>query len=185
MAVTRRLIAVDALDERAYRALIRQAAAAGDRSAGVHAYHACATVLNDELGVSPSRETQAAYEALLASDRAEEAPARPSEGPPQNRLVGRADPWAALGAALEEARAGRPRMALLTGEPGIGKSRLAEELVRWARTQGFAAAYGRCYAAEGGLVYATPATWLRTEPFLRWPPPAGLDLADRDRPPPA
>ena len=56
-------------------------------------------------------------------------------------------------------------MALLTGEPGIGKSRLAEELVRWARTQGFAAAYGRCYAAEGGLVYATPATWLRTEPF--------------------
>ena len=47
----------------------------------------------------------------------------------------------------------------------MGKSRLAEELVRWARTQGVAAAYGRCYAAEGGLVYATPATWLRTEPF--------------------
>ena len=85
--------------------------------------------------------------------------------PPQNRLVGRAEPWAALGAAVEEARAGRPTMALLTGEPGIGKSRLAEELVRWARTQGIAAAYGRCYAAEGGLVYATPATWLRTEPF--------------------
>ena len=77
MAVTRRLIAVDALDERAYRGLIRLAAAAGDRSAGLHAYHACATVLNDELGVSPSRETQAAYEALLAGDRAEEAPRAP------------------------------------------------------------------------------------------------------------
>ena len=165
MAVTRRLIAVDALDERAYRGLIRLAGAAGDRSAGLHAYHACATVLNDELGVSPSQETQAAYEALLAGDRAEEAPARPSEAPPQNRLVGRAEPWAALGAAVEEARAGHPTMALLTGEPGIGKSRLAEELVRWARTLGVAAAYGRCYAAEGGLVYATPATWLRTEPF--------------------
>ena len=165
MAVTRRLITVDALDERAYRALIRQASAAGDRSAGVNAYHACATVLNDELGVSPSRETQAAYEALLASDRPDEAQARPSEVPPQNRLVGRAEPWAALLAAVEDARAGRPTMALLTGEPGIGKSRLAEELVRWARTQGVAAAYGRCYAAEGGLVYATPATWLRTEPF--------------------
>ena len=165
MAVTRRLIAVDALDERAYRGLIRQAAAAGDRSAGVHAYHACATVLHDELGVAPSRETQAAYEALLAGDRAEEAPALPSEGPPPNRLIGRAEPWAALRAAVGNARVGRPTMALLTGEPGIGKSRLAEELVRWARTQGFAAAYGRCYAAEGGLVYATPATWLRTEPF--------------------
>ena len=166
MAVMRRLIAADVLDERAYRGLIRLAAAAGDRSAGVHAYHACATVLNDELGVTPSRDTQAAYEALLAGDRDEQAPARLSEGPPQNRLVGRAEPFAALGAAVDEARAGRPTMALLTGEAGIGKSRLCEELVRWARARGLPAAYGRCYAAEGGLVYATPATWLRTQPFL-------------------
>jgi DNA-binding SARP family transcriptional activator len=166
MAVMRRLIAADALDERAYRGLIRLAAAAGDRSAGLHAYHACSTVLNDELGVAPSRETQAAYEALLAGDRGKTAPARSTDATPQNRLVGRAAPWAALGAAVEEARAGRPTMALLTGDPGIGKSRISEELVRWARTQEIAAAYGRCYAAEGGLVYATPATWLRTEPFL-------------------
>jgi DNA-binding SARP family transcriptional activator/predicted ATPase len=165
MAVTRRLIAVDALDERAYRTLMRLATAAGDRSAGLHAYHACATVLNDELGVSPSRETQAVYETLLAGDRPDEAPPRASEGPPQSRLVGRAEEWAALEAAVEGAREGRATMALITGEPGIGKSRLAEELVRWARTQGFAAAYGRCYAAEGGLVYTTPSTWLRTEPF--------------------
>src|SRR5262245_12680789 len=165
MAISRRLIAVDSLDERAYRGLIRQAAAAGERSAGVHAYHACATALNDELGVSPSPETQAAYEALLASDRAEHPRVRPSEVPPQNRLVGRAEPWAALEAAAEDARTGHATMVLLTGDPGIGKSRLAEELVRWARTQELAAAYGRCYAAEGGLVYATPAAWLRTEPF--------------------
>ena len=166
MTVMRRLIAADPLDERSYRGLIRLAAAAGDRSAGLHAYHACSTVLNDELGVAPSRETQAAYAALLAGDRAEQAPVRSSESPPQNRLVGRAEPWAALEAAVEDARTGRTTMALLTGEPGIGKSRLSEELVRWARTQGIAAAYGRCYAAEGGLVYATPASWLRTEPFL-------------------
>ena len=165
MTVMRRLITADALDERAYRGLIRLAAAAGDRSSGLHAYHACSTVLNDELGVAPSRETQAAYESLLAGDRGEMTPARSNDSTPQNRLVGRAAPWAALGAAVEEARAGRPTMALLTGEPGIGKSRISEELVRWARTQEMAAAYGRCYAAEGGLVYSTPATWLRTEPF--------------------
>ena len=166
MTVMRRLIAADPLDERSYRGLIRLATAAGDRSAGLHAYHACSTVLNDELGIAPSRETQDAYTALLAGDRVEPAPVRSSESPPRNRLVGRAEPWAALEAAVEDARTGRTTMALLTGEPGIGKSRLAEELVRWARTQGIAAAYGRCYAAEGGLVYATPATWLRTEPFL-------------------
>ena len=166
MAVARRLIAADVFDEQAYRRLIRLAVAAGDRSAGVHAYHACATVLNNELGVAPSPETHAAYEALLAGDRDPQAPARSSEGPPQNRLVGRAGPWAALRAAVEEALAGRPTMVLLTGEPGIGKSRLSEELVRWARARGMPAAYGRCYSAEGGLAYATPATWLRTEPFL-------------------
>jgi DNA-binding SARP family transcriptional activator/predicted ATPase len=166
IAITRRLITADSLDERAYRGLIRLAAAAGDRSAGLNAYHACSTVLNNELGVAPSRETQAAYEALLAGDIGEQAPDEPTEGPPPNRLVGRAEPWATLTAAVEEARAGRPTMAVLTGEPGIGKSRLAEELVRWARARVMPAAYGRCYAAEGGLVYATPATWLRTEPFL-------------------
>ena len=136
MTVMRRLIAADPLDERSYRGLIRLAAAAGDRSAGLHAYHACSTVLNDELGVAPSRETQAAYAALLAGDRAEQAPVRSSESPPQNRLVGRAEPWAALEAAVEDARTGRTTMALLTGEPGIGKSRLSEELVRWARSRG-------------------------------------------------
>ena len=166
MAIMRRVIAADPLDEPAYRGLIRLAAAAGDRSAGLHAYHACSTVLNNDLGVAPSPETQAAYAALLAGDRGEQAPARSEDGAPQNRLVGRSEQWAELEAAVEDARAGRTTMALLTGEPGIGKSRLAEELVRWARTRGVAAAYGRCYAAEGGLVYATPTTWLRTEPFL-------------------
>jgi DNA-binding SARP family transcriptional activator len=166
MAIMRRLIAADALDERAYRGLIRLAAVSGNRSAGLQAYHACATVLSDELGVAPSRETQAAYESLLAGDREDQPPARAAEAPPRNRLVGRAEQLAALVAAADDARAGEARLVLLTGEPGIGKSRLCEELVRWARAQGIAAAYARCYAAEGGLVYATPATWLRTEPFL-------------------
>jgi DNA-binding SARP family transcriptional activator len=164
MSTLRRLIALDPLDEGAYRRLIRVAAAAGDRSAGLQAYHACVTVLNDELGVTPTPETEAAFAALLAADRL--GPVTPRSDPRSaHRLVGRAGPWRDLLAAVGEARAGRPTVALLTGEPGIGKSRLAEELVRWVRTQGVAAAYARCYAAEGALAYAAPTTWLRTQPL--------------------
>jgi len=166
LTTLRRLIAHDPLDERAYRAFISAAAAAGDRSAALHAYHACATVLGEELGISPSPETQAAYAALLAGASLEPAQPHGAESTATDRFVGRVRPWAELSAALAGARAGRPTMALLSGEPGIGKSRLAEELVRWARSQGIAAAYARCYAAEGSLPYAAPTAWLRTQPIF-------------------
>ena len=166
MTTLRRLIAHDPLDERAYRAFIGAAAAAGDRTAGLHAYHACATVLSEELGISPSAETQAAYAALLAGESPTPTSSRNTESATTDRFVGRAEPWAELSTALARARAGRPTMAVLSGEPGIGKSRLAEELVRWARSQGIAAAYARCYAAEGALAYAAPTSWLRTRPFF-------------------
>jgi predicted ATPase len=52
-------------------------------------------------------------------------------------------------------------MVLLEGEPGIGKTRLAEELLAWAGRQGIAAASARCYASEGALAYAPLTAWLR------------------------
>jgi DNA-binding SARP family transcriptional activator/tetratricopeptide (TPR) repeat protein len=166
MAPLRRLVTLEPLDERAYRSLIRVAAAAGDRAAGLHAYHACVTALNDELGIAPSEETHAAYAALLAGDGSDPVSPLRGVGGRTQRLIGRAESWAGLLTSLDEARRGRPTMALLSGEPGIGKSHLAEELVRWARSQALTAAYARCYAAEGALAYAAPAAWLRTPPLF-------------------
>ena len=51
--------------------------------------------------------------------------------------------------------------AVILGEPGIGKSRLAEELYDWCERRGSAAARARCYAAQGQLAYAPVAEWLR------------------------
>ncbi len=51
---------------------------------------------------------------------------------------------------------------LLGGEPGIGKSRLADELRQWVERQGHAAAATRAYAAEGSPAYAPIADWLRS-----------------------
>jgi class 3 adenylate cyclase/tetratricopeptide (TPR) repeat protein len=49
-----------------------------------------------------------------------------------SRFVGRRDELARLERALDAARAGRPRVVLVTGEPGAGKSRLCHELVERA-----------------------------------------------------
>lgn len=55
---------------------------------------------------------------------------------------------------LEDARAGRGRLFLLTGEPGIGKTRVAEEFAGYAAANGARVAWGRCW--EGG---GAPAYW--------------------------
>src|SRR3954468_6900757 len=57
-------------------------------------------------------------------------------------LVGRDGELATLTGALEDAIAGHGRLVLLAGEPGIGKSRLAEELARQARDRGALVLWG-------------------------------------------
>jgi predicted ATPase len=60
-------------------------------------------------------------------------------------FVGREAELAALTADLEAALAGRGGMVLLAGEPGIGKTRLAEELAAQARARGALVLWGRCW----------------------------------------
>jgi hypothetical protein len=74
---------------------------------------------------------------------------RPRVRESESRLVGRERELAALESALEEARSGRGLMAALVGEPGIGKSRLAVEILRRAESSGFATAWtsSRSYAS--------------------------------------
>src|SRR5260370_21171707 len=78
-------------------------------------------------------------------------------------LVGRPQEWAQMQEVWQASVAGRPHMVLLTGEAGIGKTRLAEELLDWVGRQGMTTAVARCYPAEGELGYAPISTWLRTE----------------------
>ena len=49
----------------------------------------------------------------------------------------------------------------MAGEAGIGKTRLAEELLDWTARQGIASARTRCYAAEGRLAYGPITELLR------------------------
>jgi DNA-binding CsgD family transcriptional regulator/tetratricopeptide (TPR) repeat protein len=69
-------------------------------------------------------------------------------------LIGRGAEMARLRAALADAREGRGCAVFLSGEPGIGKTRLARELMEAARRQGFVVLEGPAYMLEGSLAYA-------------------------------
>lgn len=69
-------------------------------------------------------------------------------------LVGRTTEMQQLVAAFERACAGQGSIVLLAGEPGIGKTRMAEEVAAQAIQRGVQILWGRCY--EGG---SAPAFW--------------------------
>lgn len=73
---------------------------------------------------------------------------------PGSVFVGRAHELDELRAGLTHALAGRGGLFMLVGEPGIGKTRLADELTAQARTQGIQVLWGRCWEGQGA-----PAFW--------------------------
>jgi DNA-binding SARP family transcriptional activator len=172
IAAAQRLLREDPLHESAYRYLMRLRLAYDDRAGALHAYHTCAAVLQRELGVEPSPSTRALYERLVANESL--AASAPPPAPTRilastTPLVGRQREWAGLQVAWQTALQGRAHLVLLTGEAGIGKTRLAEELVLWAERQGIATATARCYAAEQELAYAPAVAWLRARPLPMLP----------------
>jgi DNA-binding SARP family transcriptional activator len=169
ISYAQRLLGYDPLHEATYRHLMRLYAVNGERATAIRVYHACTTVLDRELAVEPSRATREVYEQLLQKDSPSVPPASPSatlvtEVP----LVGRQHEWSQLQMAWQNAVAGEPHLLVLSGEAGIGKTRLAEELLTWVGRQGMTTASARCYAPEGELAYAPVTSWLRTD-ALRTP----------------
>ncbi len=68
-------------------------------------------------------------------------------------FVGRERELAQIGAALEGAAAGRGQLVLLAGEPGIGKTSLADRAAALAVERGFTVLWGRCWEAGGAPAY--------------------------------
>lgn len=164
ISVAQRLLRHDPLHEATYRQLMRLYALRGDRAAALRVYHNCATALERELGTEPGATTRAAYEAILQAGDA----SKTSTGPRPSRgtaapYVGRKMEWRALQEAWRKTTGGHAQLVLLSGEAGIGKTRLAEEMLAWAGRQGITTAGAHCYTAEGRLAYAPVTAWLRAD----------------------
>jgi DNA-binding SARP family transcriptional activator len=158
IGVARKLLREDPLHEAAYRRLMRLQSLDGNVAGALRTYHACSTLLQRELGVDSSPATQEAYERLLRV-KAPPAPMAPARLP----LVARKQDWQALQTAWKQCSRGQPGVVLLTGEAGIGKTRLAEEMLDWAERQGIVVVTAVCYPSEKQLAYAPVAKWLRNE----------------------
>jgi DNA-binding SARP family transcriptional activator len=162
LAHARRWLELDPLNEPAHRALIRIYAAQGERAAALAQYRECVRTLSRELGVPPLAETTRLYESISEGslDAPQVAPAPARAALPAAPLVGRDREWTAL---LERWRGigGDGRVAVIEGEPGIGKTRLAEELLEHVRSQGAAVIAGRGFEEESTLAYGPVLEALR------------------------
>ncbi len=64
-------------------------------------------------------------------------------------FVGRQREMGEMEAALDDALSGRGRLVMLAGEPGIGKTRTAQEVATYAEEKGARVLWGWCYEEEG------------------------------------
>jgi DNA-binding SARP family transcriptional activator len=153
----RRRAALDPLDEPAHRDLMQLLADSGDRGGALATYERFAERLRRELGVAPSPSTRALAGEVRRGEVSAEPlplPARTTAMRARGTLVGRERELATLHACWARAiRHGR-QLALVSGEPGIGKTRLVSEFAAEVGGQGAAVLYGR--AEEEALVPYQP-----------------------------
>jgi DNA-binding SARP family transcriptional activator len=176
-----RALAIEPVSEPAFRAVIRCLALAGDRAGALELVDRFEDRLT-ELDTEPDQETVAMIERV----RRERGVRRssPAEGADESAilrppLAGRSDELARLlDGAARSARSGRSMLLLLEGEPGVGKSRLLDEMLALLRLDGLPVALAR--AVEGDLadpcsgVLALARGGLLEAPGVSAAPPSAL-----------
>jgi DNA-binding SARP family transcriptional activator len=131
----------------------------GRQAEALDVYRRTRRVLVDELGIEPMRDLQDLERAILLQDSSLDlaSPLAEADGDTdvaRGVFVGRQSELAELATGLDATIAGQGHLFLLVGEPGIGKTRLAEEVTREARARGARVLLGRCWEAGGA-----PAFW--------------------------
>ena len=149
----------------------------------LRAYQDMRVLLNEQLGIDPSADLKQLHENILRQapeldwtpPRPVEAPRPPPEHPasvksltpgtppPRTAFVGRDAEFDRLRCALAEAHGGQGRLVLIAGEPGIGKTRIAQELADEACTTGAQVLWGRMWEADGA-----PAFWPWVQIMRAW-----------------
>ncbi|HKF35407.1 MAG TPA: AAA family ATPase, partial [Ktedonobacteraceae bacterium] len=169
---TTRWVSHDPFNELVYRRLMQMQVATGDRTAALQTYETCRAMLTREFNTRPAPETEALAERIRVKDipRRRLPPQRrePSRATTRARgfgepsastsaveppLIGRGKEHNTLVRLYHTARSGGPQVAVLTGEAGIGKTRLATEFLGWATAQGADVLAGRAFEAGGRLPY--------------------------------
>ncbi|MEU7747580.1 BTAD domain-containing putative transcriptional regulator [Nonomuraea sp. NPDC049158] len=150
------------LHEPVQASLISTLGAAGQQAEALSVFRAVRARLAEDLGIYPGHALAAAHRRTLNQDLTETVQRAPGHSPTPVRaiarsggvLVGRAEELTALRQAIEPAFTGGTGLIVLEGEPGIGKTRLLEELTAEAEQRDAAVVWARCLEGEG-----TPSMW--------------------------
>lgn len=178
------------LKERLWELLMVALYRSGRQGDALRAYERARKILAEDMGLTPSPELRRLYASVLDQSPAldwravdDDAPGTmvisaapsPSMGtkvepppPPRPAFVGREPELRIMRGALASCCEGRERFLLVSGEAGIGKTRLAEELSARAKRAGVPVVWAQGYEAEGA-----PPFWPWTQ-VMR----ALFDLAD-------
>ncbi len=166
-----RLVSEHPLRERMRGQLMLALYRSGRQAEALAAYQDGRRALVDELGIDPGRPLQELERAILNHDPGLDPAVQPNSSPQTVAVgrpaagifVGRERELSLLQEALADARSGHGRLVLLSGEAGIGKSRLADELASRATDVGAHVLWGRCWEAGGA-----PAFWPWVQALRSW-----------------
>ena len=131
----------------------------GRQTDALESYQQVRRILTEEFGLEPSAALKELQRAMLGHDpslqppRQLEAEAAEAGADGLDPFVGRERELRELRTGVGQAFGGRGCLFLISGEPGIGKSRLVEQLAREARLRGAAVLLGRCWEAGGAPAY--------------------------------
>ena len=129
----------------------------GRQAEALEVYRATRRDLVDRLGVEPGRELRSLETAILNHDPqlawTPPSTAAPNARKPDRMFVGRERQLAQLMAGVEDLERGRGSVVLIRGEPGIGKTWLAEEGAVRAAERGALVLSGRCWESGGAPAY--------------------------------
>jgi DNA-binding SARP family transcriptional activator len=168
-----RLLTVDPLHEAVHRTLMQLYLQQGRRGAALKQYEGCVHVLQSELGVEPQPETKQLYDEALRTPAgmpptSVTAPRPAGADRPTPPLVGRDADLEVLHRALAVASSGQGRIVVVSGEAGVGKSRLVEALLEDAKRQGAHIMVGRSHDMTRALTFGPWVEALRSAlPLVR------------------
>ncbi len=153
-------LTLDGYREDLHRRLMLYHYCAGEQNLSLGAFRSYARMLREELGATPSAELTRLMEQVEARDvpgvdarRRYPKPRRPLRLPyslGRTHFAGRDGELGLLAERLREVSAGNGSTIAVEGEAGVGKTRLAEEFLGYARSCGTRVLRGRCYERELG-----------------------------------
>jgi DNA-binding SARP family transcriptional activator len=159
------MVAEDPLRESLWAMLMTAQYRCGRQADALHSFERARRALAEELGVDPGPELRRLEADVLAhadtlelspgTDRPQQAYAMPAGAPPDAgttptaKIIGRTEELTLLDRALHRAVDGHGGVVFLEGEPGIGKTRLADEFASRTRAAGYPVLCGQCHESSG------------------------------------